>query len=228
MLKLFRVFLITLALITPAVAADYSGPVTSAGVQSAIDALPLAGGEINLPCGTFSGDILELRDNVVLDGQGPCTIIPRLEGDGSSRNYGFGLRDLIVDGGITTTAGYCIDWRNVTNGHIRNVISRGCTYGLLLAYSAFYNRIEGLFASASVVAVEVYGGANQNTFIGGKFSAPTGFVVNGANGTTIVGTALESDQNNMVFKSISNDDGATRAVGVRQEDANHSSTYWNQ
>lgn len=196
-------------------------------IQALIDALPPTGGIINLPVGNFSAEPrLNMRDNVILQGQGPGTIIPPVKGDGEARNYGFGLRDLIVDG--VSNTGYGIDWRNVSNGNIRNVITRNCTYGLLLVYSAFYNVIEGLFANASVCGVEVYGGANQNTFIGGKFSAPKGINIQSCNGTSLTGVALEWGQPNMVFKTVSGDDGSTRAVGVRQEDANHSSTYWNQ
>lgn len=228
MKNVFVVLLAFFSLCLPSFATDYTGPITSDGIKAAITALPGAGGILYLPCGTFSGDGLVMRDNVQLRGEGPCTIIPRVWGNGTPRNFGMGLEDLIVDGSITTTSGYCIDWRNASNGHIERVITRNCSLGLLLMGNAYYNLISQLFANASGTAVEIYGGANQNVVVGGKFSAPTGLNVVSVNGTSVFGTSLEDAIANMVFKVVSGDGGSTKAVGVRQEDANHSSVYWNQ
>lgn len=195
-------------------------------IQSLIDSLPPEGGIVHLPAGDFSAESpVVMRDNVILCGEGPPTIIPRVVGNGAARHFGFGLRELIVDG--AHNAGYGIDWRNVTNGSIDHVIARNVTYGLVLDYLAYYNDINFLFVDASKVAVEVYGGPNQNTFTGGKWSAPVGLTLNDANGNTFVGVSLEGGDPNMVFRNMSNC-LENRFVNVRCEKPGYGPVWINE
>lgn len=196
-------------------------------IQDEIDALPPQGGIVHIPVGDWSEQPrLILRDNVILAGQGNATVIPALVNSTEDRIYGCGLRDLIVD--ACHCGGYAIDWRQVSQSHTFNVVARGGTYALVMIGDANYNSFMHSFFNGSVVGAELYSNANSNTFVGCKFSAPTGLSIIGCNGNTLLGGALESHHTNMVFKAISGDGGTTHALGVRQEDANHSSTYWNQ
>jgi hypothetical protein len=167
-----------------------------------------------------------MRSGVILEGQSHTnTVIPPIAAS-PVRVEGLGLRDLSINGSFAP--GYGIDWRNVSTSDIHQVTVYNVTYGLIMTGPSYYNRFTGLFVFASHTAVELSAGANQNIFTGGKWSAPRGVTILSCNGTTLVGTALEAPIQNMIFKTISGDDGSTRAVDVRQEDANHSSTYWNQ
>ena len=161
-------------------------------IQAAIDALPSIGGKVSIPAGVHPGAPLRLRDNVILTGEGFSTVIPTIEGV-SARIYGAGLRDLICDTAITTgTPGITIDWRNVTNGVFDNVMARGGNIALLLAGSAYYNNFNHFFANSAVCAVELSGNANQNTFTGGKLSAPLMLrEIGDVNGNVMCGTSME-------------------------------------
>ena len=195
-------------------------------IQAAIDALPSSGGIINIPLGYHPGAPLNLKSGVILQGSGKQgTVIPPIAAR-SQRMYGCGLRDVAINGALAPGS-YGIDWRLMTDGDISAVHIYNVAYGLVMTGAAYYNVIQRLTVDATDTAVELSGGANQNTFIGGKWSAPKGVVIMGCNGTTILGASLEAPINNMVFKQISGDDGSTCARGVRMEDSNHSSTYWN-
>lgn len=196
-------------------------------IQDHIDALPLEGGIVSIPVGDWSAQPrLQLRSNIILTGQGNGTIVPGIVNSTENRIYGCGLRDLVID--ANHCGGYVLDWRLVTQSHTFNVVSRGGTFALVMIGDANYNTFIHSFFDGSVMGAELYSNANSNTFVSCKFSAPTGLNIIGCNGNTLIGGALESHHTNMVFKAISGDGGSTRAVGVRQEDANHSSTYWNQ
>lgn len=199
-------------------------------IQAAIDALGTQGGVVNIPCGQHpNGNLpLRLRTGVILRGEGRgCTIIPPIA-NSPIRIYNVGLADVTVSIALGTTSGYGIDWRNVTLGHIEDVHVSGFAYGLIMTGPTYYNNIEDLSVAATNTAVEISNGANQNIFNGGKFSAPIGLAIYNSNGMSFTGTSLEDGINNMTFKIISGDDGSTTARGVRQEDANHSSVWWNQ
>jgi polygalacturonase len=195
-------------------------------IQAAIDALPINGGKVSIPEGYHPGSPLLMRSGVILEGSGHTnTVIPPIAAS-QTRIEGLGLRDLSVNGAFAPGA-YGIDWRNVSTSDIRQVTVYSVAYGLIMTGPSYYNHFTGLYVDASNTAVELSAGANQNTFIGGKWSAPQGLAIYSCNGTTLIGTSLEAPIQNMVFKTIVGDDGSTSARGVRMEDANHSSVYWN-
>lgn len=207
-------------------------PVRAMDVQAAIDALPPGGGIVNIPCGYHGNTPLTLKSGVTLQGTNRhCTVIPAIQAV-PDRVYNVIIRDLSIHGGLVPSGqppkAYAMDVRKFTTSHFENLHVYGSDYGVVMVGPAYYNMFENVTVTANITAVELSGGANQNTFIGGKWSAPTGLAIYSVNGTTIIGTALEDAINNMVFKVIVGDDGSTKAMGVRQEDANHSSTYWNQ
>lgn len=197
-------------------------------IQTAIDALPVVGGVIDIPVGSHPGSALRMRDNVILRGQGNSTIIPPIINGVGERIYGVGLEYLIVDATLAPGTPYAIDWRDITQGFANHITARGGTYGMVASGTSLYNSFFHAFFNGSVCGAEFYNGANSNWPTHCKFSGPVGLNIIGCNGIALFGGALEWHMPNMTFKTISGDGGSTRAVGIRQEDANHSSTYWNQ
>jgi hypothetical protein len=201
-------------------------------IQAAIDALPAIGGIINIPAGDHPGPPLKLRSYVILQGSGLATRIPYVvNGTNTVRIYHVWLRDLLIEGAVTTTTGYNLygmDWRNISSGGVHNVRAFNCDYGMVCSFSSLYNQFSCFSGEANVCGAEFYNGANHNSLRDGKLSAPKGLNINGCNGTLVDHVSLEWSQPNMVFKTITGDDGLTKAIHVRQEDANHNSTYWNQ
>ena len=199
-------------------------------IQAAIDALPTAGGVVLIPAGDHRADSpasLLLRSNVRLVGAGMgLTTIPRIAGV-SGRIYNVGLEDLSV----ICSGGYAIDWRGVTSGSIKRVIANGGDYGLLGLSDCYYNVFENLFISAANTGVEFSGNANQNTFIGGKISAPIMVAeFSGCNGNTWVGTSLELGvpvSQITWWKKASGGGLGSRMVNVRREAANFGPDWLN-
>lgn len=194
-------------------------------IQEAINALPPSGGTVHIPVGNHTGGPIVMRSGVILQGENKNTIIPPVA-PSYVRIYNCGLRDLMIDA-RPHPGYYALDWRNVSTSDVTNVHLEGTEYGLVMTGPSYYNLFSQLTVNCTHTAVELSNGANQNTFIGGKWSAKRGIGIYGCNGITLIGTSLENGINDMIFKIISGDDGSTSARGVRMEDSNHSSTYWN-
>lgn len=199
-------------------------------IQAAINALPAAGGVVHIPAGDHRPDspsAIVLRSNVRLIGEGmDLTIIPRVSGS-SGRIYNAHMSHLKV----VCSGGYGIDWRSVTSGKLDSVISTGGEYGLLGLNDCYYNIFENTFINAASVGVEFSGNCNQNTFIGGKISAPIMVKEIGAcNGNTWVGTSLEiglpSSQVTW-WQKIAGGGLGSRMVNVRRECSNFGPDWLN-
>lgn len=150
------------------------------------------GGVVHVPLGAHPGPPIEAKSNVILKGEGWGTVIPNISAS-PERIYGFELHNLMIDGHIADGGNsYGIDWRDITNGSVTNVLARNVDYGLILTGAAYYNTFKNLFVDAAITGVELSGNANQNTFIGGKFAAPICLhAIGDANGNSFVGTSLE-------------------------------------
>ena len=173
--------------------------VSSTTIQTMIDALPPEGGIVQIPVGDYEGPRLQVRDGVILQGQGWNTIIPPFV-QASTARAGISLRDLAVDFTNVTVEvppqHYALDWRYISNGSVSNVRISGGTHGLLVDFSARHNVFTGVIATASEVAVELFGAGDDqplgNTFVGGRFTAPTPLLLAGSGiANTIVGAGLE-------------------------------------
>jgi hypothetical protein len=220
-MKLFKVAfaaLATLLLIAKAHALD---------IQAAIDALPPQGGVVQIPEGDHPGPAITLRSNVALIcANKGTTKIPPIA-DSPIRIYNVVIRDCIITGALNSEGkAYGADLRRVTNGHFENIHITGFAYGIVMLGEAYYNLFENITISASNTAVSLSGGANQNTFVGGKWSAPLMLQILQTNGTTVIGTSLETGDPGAVFRQIVGDNGTTSARGVRQEKPGYGPVMW--
>lgn len=199
-------------------------------IQAAIDALPASGGVVNIPAGDHRPDsppAILLRSNVRLEGVGMnLSVIPRISG-ASGRIYNAGLSNLKVE----CSGGYAIDWRAVTSGRLSNVISLGGQYGLLGLNNCYYNLFENVFIDATGTGVEFSGNCNQNTFIGGKISAPIMIKeISGCNGNTWVGTSMEiglPSSQIIWWQKLSGGGLGSRMVNVRRECSDYGPDWLN-
>lgn len=199
-------------------------------LQEQVDCLPPDGGKIILPAADFRAEppLCLNRDCIIIEGQGEATKLPPVKGAGATRVQNLVLRDLVIDPSLNPdyASGYAIDFRNVSAVRIDNVFTRRCTYGLVLDYTAYYALVTGLFVDATVCAVEAFGGANQNTFIGGRWTAPLGLNVTGSNGITVVGTSIEGPTlvNFVKGDSVAN---GIKFVNVRNEKPGYGPVWLN-
>jgi len=176
-----------------------AGPSAFATVQSQINALPPAGGEVKLGCGTFNEPAIELRDDVALIGSGACTVVPRITvANNTIRHYRIRIENLLVDGAIDGSQYIGVDLRNVSLARVRNVQVTNVQTGVLLYQTAYYNVLEDLFVEASVDCFEIVDGANENIVRGGKCQSAsatkvgTGLWVRSADDVKVFGTSFEN------------------------------------
>ena len=193
-------------------------------VQELIDAAAAPGGsrEVKLAPGYYPGPQILLPGGCALIGSGHSTVVPPVRPPSlNDRTYGQRLEHLSIDGDILEGSSpyIAIDWRRITNGIIRDVVTRATPNGVLLAYECYYNLLEQVFPDASVDSFEIYAGANSNTIIGGKGTGPaTGIAIQiiNSNGTTVIGTSCEGPDGFQARKLVGETTG-TRFVNVRHE-----------
>jgi hypothetical protein len=176
-----------------------AAPSAFATIQSQINALPPAGGEVKLGCGTFNEPAIQLRDDVALIGSGACTVVPRITvANNTSRHYRIRIENLLVDGAIDGSQYIGIDLRNVSLARVRNVQIQNVQTGVLLYQIAYYNVLEDLIVIATVDCFEIVDGANENILRGGKCQSPdvtrvgTGLWIRDANSVKVFGTSFEN------------------------------------
>lgn len=188
-------------------------------IQEQIDCLGANGGKVCLPPGDFrnEGQII-LRPNVMLIGSGAATIIAGVRPyDFNARQYWNSLQDLHVVG--TPNCNYIgIDFRRVSCSSVKNVFVTGFQTGVLLAYAAYFNLLENVFTDCAVDGIELYDGANQNTILNCKPSAPIAIQIISTNGTTIIGGSGEGATPGNFIKQSGGSAG-TAVRGFRGESA---------
>ena len=172
-------------------------------IYAAIDALPPQGGEVKLGCGTFALDEpIFLNNNTILSGSGQCTILQatsnmyqviRGRTALNSRQYNIRIEDLYIDGGGAT---FGIDFRNISNGRIRDVQIRNVASGINLYQTAYYNLIEDCAIFARQTGVQIFDGANENEIRGGKIDGKknesVAVALRNATNTHINGPSIEN------------------------------------
>lgn len=135
---------------------------TSAGIQQAIDNLPVIGGLVFIPTGTYSiTSSVVLRDNIVLQGCGWANTILRASGGGltstallkttisSGTTYsGIYIRDLAVDNISSGNSGAIgIDYHQVNAGGIEAVKVYNVETAIRVQGQAYYNTFKDLIIS---------------------------------------------------------------------------------
>lgn len=185
-------------------------------IQSQIDALGSVGGIVTAPPGDYrsQGTIL-VPSNVSLigAGTGSCTFACVVSA-GAGRRYNIRLEGFAVAGPFAAAIG--VDFRDTTSGVVRDVYITGSDTGLLFANSCFYNLAENVYTSCNVDGIEIYNGANQNTIINCKPSAPIAINVISSNGTTIVGGSGEGASSGSFIVQSGGSSG-TNVLGFRGE-----------
>lgn len=206
-------------------------------LQQQIDAAEAAGGGmIILPCGSFgnNGAPIAQPSSVIIQGSGPCTKIAAVTTKYPGvRTYYQSLRDLQIDPSLALTRYIAIDYRNVTQAFLMNVVVTCPTpadtfqTGLLLAYTSQYGMGINNYICASNDAVELYSAANQNTFVGGKLSGPIGFNIINSNGNVGVGVSLEQGPAMTFVNRIGSNSIGTFMLGVRTETSSFGPVWLN-
>lgn len=190
-------------------------------LQQQINALPSSGGTINLPCGNVSDTtVVSVRTGVTIIGSGTCTFIPPIANTTGGRIYSVRIENLQIDVNLIpgSSAYYGVDFRDVSLSEIRNVwiADNGAAHNRLLIGVLLYTTATGgcLYNTLENISVDAYGvgssgveidgtgtsnGANQNTILGGILSGESGLKVNNSNGTTVIGTSLESRTYSMAY-----------------------------
>lgn len=196
-------------------------------IQEQINALGSAGGKVSLPPGDFTSEgPIVLPSSVVLEGSGIATIVGAIRWANNGRQYFNTVRDLQVK--ATPENNYIgIDFRNVSASSINNVFITGFKTGLLLAYACYYNLIENVLTDCSVDGIELYSGANQNTIVNCKPSAPVPIYIMDSNGTTIIGGSGEGAANQGSFIKQTGESVGTAVRGFRGEASNYGPVWCN-
>lgn len=158
---------------------DYTG-LTDTAVQQAIDALPAAGGEVNLisPAYTFTGTVSRAINNVKISGVNGTTITyaGACFSVGAQTGWVFEDVKIAVGGSIT----------NFANAELRNV-TIGATYYTLRAPNT-----TGNIAAPSITDSGLTSGQVVYSGTGGLLSSEAGFEYNAGTNTFTAGQITDS------------------------------------
>lgn len=153
------------------------------------------GGELRLPCGTYTGITLEIKQAVSIIGSGPCTVIPPIRGSDETRYYRVNIQNLTVDGALDEHNLIGIDFRNISASRVTNVAITNVDYGVLLYKQSYYNTLEDLMINAKLECYEIVDVANENTLRGGRClggGTGMGMYILDSNNTKVFGTSFEN------------------------------------
>ena len=205
-------------------------------IQQEIDALSASGGgKVMLPPGDYRGQgSICIPSGVHLIGSGVASCIienvtARSTNPNDTRRYWLGLQDVYVygDGSGGAKANIGVDFREVSNGFVNRVQIQGFKTGLLLAgIGCYYNEITSVFTDCSVDGIELYNGANQNTIVNCKPSAPIAIQIINTNGTTIIGGSGEGATPSNFIKQSGGSAG-TAVRGFRGESPGYGPVWCN-
>ncbi len=147
---------------------------TSTGIQAAINALPVGGGEVFLPAGTYTiSALINIPSKVIIQGAGMSTYLKLNDSvnpvgttgselgilqnsDPSGGNEGIIIRDLYIDGnraGNTLGDYNCITLHKTTNSTIQNVWATGANRAVAISGHgiAIYNDCDGIIITGNHV-----------------------------------------------------------------------------
>lgn len=206
-------------------------------IQEQIDAISATGGgQVIVPAGDYrSQGRITIPSGVQLLGAGAsCTTIKSVAtkqnivtSDG--RRYWLGIEGFCVwgDGGDGTDGYIGVDLRNTSTSFARNLYIPGFKTGLLLAEASYYNSIDSVFTDCSVDGIEIYNGANQNTILNCKPSAPVAINIIESNGTTIIGGSGEGATPGNFIKQSGSGSVGTCVKNFRGESSGYGPVWCN-
>ena len=149
-------------------------PKTSAGIQSAINALPSTGGKIFLPAGTYSiNSTTTIPSNVWIEGAGASSTILYVENnsncsvfansDQTNGNTNIKISNLKIDGNKSNnTSGYGIYFKYVDNSQIENCFIYNTKWVGIYFYLSENNIVShNIVDGSDDYGIQFYGGSHN-------------------------------------------------------------------
>lgn len=148
---------------------------TTAGIQEAINDLPVTGGKVIVPSGTHStSQYIYMKNNVTLEGYGSGTIIETgnssaIKIDGDSHNENITIRDLRIDGTNNTADDSLIEVITNYPNHIRienvEIIGSSSTSECIWISNAHNVTVTNCFLTDAKTGIYVKYGGCENIII---------------------------------------------------------------
>jgi len=170
----------------------------SAAIQSAINAVPDAGGAVYLPCGTFViGATIAFRGNTRIYGDGPCTIIK--ESARMAPYAPFSVRwPSIRAAPLVTNANYASGNSNIAIDHIAfdmtNATCCGVASHAILCYKCSNVRVDAISVN----------GDNRHAQDGTAFVQSTNYQVTNSRVTNVTNACYDQWQSSSHFSITDN------------------------
>jgi len=179
---------------------------------------------IKLPCGDYSGSVIELHSNLWIEGSGKCTRIPSVRTP-EGRSYYIKISNLTIDGNLDGYNNIGIDFSKCSICRVDNVIIGRVDYGVLLYGNAYYTVFSDVSVRARKECYEIVAVANANVIRDGNcqgaldrvdgYRPGIGVVIESTNSIKIRGTSFENLTRGILLKAGTN---STFLSGIRCED----------